>query len=98
MTDAARPYATAAPHYLRGRPPYSAQLVDVLRAAIGLDGTGTLIDVCGPGVLAVQLAPLFDTVIGIDPEPAMLAEARRHAAARDVEMDWVEAEPRTSRR
>ena len=92
MTDAARPYATAAPHYLRGRPPYSAQLLDVLRAAIGLDGTGTLIDVgCGPGVLAVQLAPLFDTVIGIDPEPAMLAEARRHAAAHDVEADWVEA-------
>ena len=92
MTDAARPYATAAPHYLRGRPPYSAQLLDVVRAAIGLDGTGTLIDVgCGPGVLAVQLAPLFDTVIGIDPEPAMLAEARRHAAAHDVEADWVEA-------
>ena len=92
MTDPARPYATAAPHYLRGRPPYSAQLLDVVRAAIGLDGTGTLIDVgCGPGVLAVQLAPLFDTVIGIDPEPAMLAEARRHAAAHDVEADWIEA-------
>ena len=60
--------------------------------AIGLDGTGTLIDVgCGPGVLAVQLAPLFDTVIGIDPEPAMLAEARRHAAAHDVEAAWIEA-------
>ena len=57
-----------------------------------LDGTGTLIDVgCGPGVLAVQLAPLFDTVIGIDPEPAMLAEARRHAAAHDVVADWIEA-------
>ena len=25
-------------------------------------------------MLAVQLAPLFDTVIGIDPEPEMLAE------------------------
>ena len=92
MTDAARPYATAAAHYLRGRPPYSAQLVDVVRAAMDLDGTGTLIDVgCGPGMLAVQLAPLFDTVIGIDPEPAMLAEARRHAAAHFVEVDWIEA-------
>ena len=92
MTDPARPYATAAPHYLRGRPPYSDQLLDVVRAAMGLDGTGTLVDVgCGPGVLAVQLSPLFDTVIGIDPEPAMLAEARRHAAAHDVEADWIEA-------
>ena len=92
MTDAARPYATAASHYLRGRPPYSAQLPDVMRAELGLEGSGTLIDVgCGPGVLAVQLAPLFDTVIGIDPEPAMLAEARRHAAAHDVEAAWIEA-------
>jgi trans-aconitate methyltransferase len=92
MTDAARPYVTAAAHYLRGRPPYSAQLLDVMRAELGLDGTGTLIDVgCGPGVLAVQLAPLFDTVIGIDPEPAMLAEASRHAAAHHVNVVWIEA-------
>ncbi|HEY9377377.1 MAG TPA: class I SAM-dependent methyltransferase, partial [Jiangellaceae bacterium] len=77
MNERARPYATAAAHYLRGRSPYSAQLAEVMRAELGLDGTGTLIDVgCGPGVLAVQLAPLFETVIGLDPEPAMLAEAR----------------------
>jgi len=92
MSDAARPYATAAPHYLRGRPPYSAQLPDVMGAEIGLDGTGTLIDVgCGPGILAVQLAPLFDTVIGIDPEPEMLAQARRHAADHHVTATWIEA-------
>jgi SAM-dependent methyltransferase len=63
-----------------------------MRAKLGLDGTGTLIDVgCGPGVLAVQLAPLFETVIGVDPEPAMLAEARRHAAAHDVAASWIQA-------
>jgi SAM-dependent methyltransferase len=92
MSDAARPFATAARHYLRGRPPYSAQLLEVMQAEIGLDGTGTLLDVgCGPGVLAVQLAPLFDTVIGIDPEPEMLARARRHAADHDVTARWIEA-------
>jgi SAM-dependent methyltransferase len=92
VTDRARPYATAAAHYLRGRPPYSAQLADVMRTALGLDGSGTLVDVgCGPGVLAVQLAPLFEAVIGIDPDPAMLAEARRHAAAHDVAATWIEA-------
>jgi SAM-dependent methyltransferase len=92
VTDAARPYATAAAHYLRGRPPYSAQLPDVMGAELGLDGTGTLVDVgCGPGVLAVQLAGLFETVIGIDPEPAMLTEARRHAAAHGVTASWIEA-------
>lgn len=92
MSDVARPCATAAEHYLRGRPPYSAQLLDVMRADIGLDGAGTLLDVgCGPGVLAVELAPLFDMVIGIDPEPAMLAQARLHAAAQHVQADWIEA-------
>jgi SAM-dependent methyltransferase len=92
VADPARPYATAAAHYLRGRPPYSAQLLDVLRAELGLDGTGTLLDVgCGPGVLAVQLAPAFDTVIGLDPERAMLVEARRHAAAHGVRATWLEA-------
>lgn len=92
MTDAAGPYATAAAHYLRGRPPYSASLAAVLRDELGLDGSGVLVDVgCGPGVLAVQLAPLFDTVVGIDPEPAMLVEAQRHAAARGVDAVWIEA-------
>ena len=92
MSDGARPYATAAAHYLRGRPPYSAQLPDLLEDELGLDGPGTLIDVgCGPGVLAVQLAPLFETVIGIDPEPEMLVQARRNAADNEVRATWIEA-------
>jgi len=92
VTWGERPFATAAAHYLRGRPPYSPHLADVLRTTLGLDGTGVLVDVgCGPGVLAVQLAALVDTVIGVDPEPAMLAEARRHAAAHGVHVTWIEA-------
>jgi SAM-dependent methyltransferase len=92
VSDVDRPYATAARHYLRGRPPYSRDLPAVMAAELGLDGAGALIDVgCGPGSLAVQLAPLFDEVIGIDPEPAMLDEARRHAAAHGVDARWVRA-------
>lgn len=87
-----RPYATAAAHYLRGRPPYSDHLPDMMRAEFGLDGSGVLIDVgCGPGTVAVHLAPLFDEVIGIDPEPAMLDEARRHAADSGVDARWIVA-------
>lgn len=90
--ERSRPYATAAAHYLRGRPPYSARLRAVMADELGLDSTGTLIDVgCGPGILAVELAPLFDAVVGIDPEPAMLDEARRHASAHGVEATWIEA-------
>jgi SAM-dependent methyltransferase len=92
MSDDARPYATAAAHYLRGRPPYSAQLPEVMQVAIHLDGSGALVDVgCGPGVLAVQLAPLFDRVIGVDPEPEMLARAERHATSNGVAATWIEA-------
>ena len=92
MSGVDRPYATAAAHYLRGRPPYSAELLAVMSAELGLDGSGTLVDVgCGPGVLAVQLAPAFGSVIGIDPEPAMLDEARRHAAAHGASATWIEA-------
>jgi SAM-dependent methyltransferase len=67
-----------APHYLRGRLPYSPGLADVVRDALGLDGTGRLLDVgCGPGIVAGLLAPLVHEVVGIDPDPGMIAEAER---------------------
>ena len=83
-------YRGCAAHYLRGRPPYSSDLPATLVHELGLDGHGTLVDVgCGPGVLAVQLASLFDTVIGIDPDPDMLAEAERHSLASGHQgIDW----------
>jgi SAM-dependent methyltransferase len=85
-------YRGSAAHYLIGRPPYSADLGDVLARELALDGTGQLLDVgCGPGVLAVQLAPLFERVTAIDPDPDMTAEARRHAAGKGVTVDVRQA-------
>lgn len=73
-------YLGAAPYYLRGRPGYSRDLPTVLAAELGLDGAGHLVDVgSGPGTVGVQLARLFDRVTLVEPDPAMLAEARRHA-------------------
>ena len=73
-------YEGAARHYLYGRPPYSPQLAAVLAEELGLDGTGRLLDAgCGPGVLVIRLAHLFEEAVGLDPDPAMLAEARRLA-------------------
>ena len=38
-----------------------------LRDALGLDGTGRLLDVgCGPGSLTILLAPLFAAAVGVD--------------------------------
>jgi SAM-dependent methyltransferase len=85
-------YVGAAPYYRRGRPPYSAQLGAVLAAELGLDGTGRLLDVgSGPGILGVQLAPLFERVTLLEPDPGMRAEARSYADERGVTVELVPA-------
>ncbi|HEY2270897.1 MAG TPA: methyltransferase domain-containing protein, partial [Streptosporangiaceae bacterium] len=74
-------YLGAAAHYRYGRPAYSPELEAVLTRKARLDGHGRLLDVgCGPGVLTVRLAHLFEETFGLDPDAAMLAEGRRAAA------------------
>jgi SAM-dependent methyltransferase len=96
--DEARPYDPtifegAAAHYRAGRPPYSPQLEAVLTEELGLDGRGRLLDGgCGPGILAIRLAHLFEEVVGLDPDAAMLAEGRRAAHDRNIaNIRWVQA-------
>lgn len=83
-----RPFRTAAAHY-GDRPPYSAALRPALRARLGWDGSGRLLDAgSGPGTLALELTPDFADVVALDPEPAMLAAGR--ARAGDARIRWVE--------
>jgi SAM-dependent methyltransferase len=86
-------YHGTAAHYRRGRPAYSPQLEAVLAEELGLDGSGRLLDAgCGPGILTVRLAHLFEAVVGLDPDPAMLAEGRRAAEERGIgNIRWVRA-------
>lgn len=87
-------YAGAAAHYRPGRPAYSPQLEAVLGSELGLDGRGRLLDVgCGPGILTVRLAPLFERAVGLDPDSGMLEEACRVAApAVGLQpIEWVQA-------
>jgi SAM-dependent methyltransferase len=86
-------YQGAAAHYRRGRPAYSPQLEAVLTEEVGLDGTGRLLDGgCGPGILTVRLAHLFEEAVGLDPDAAMLAEGRRLAGDRGItSIRWVRA-------
>lgn len=83
----------AAVHYRPGRPPYSPELEAVLAAELGLDGSGRLLDGgCGPGILTVRLAHLFERAIGLDPDAAMLAEGRRAAEESGIgNVSWVQA-------
>ena len=86
-------YRGSARYYAPGRPRYSRELVSTLTDEAALDGSGRLLDVgCGPGILAVELAPSFDEAIGLDPDADMLSEGARRA--RDAGVDnirWVEA-------
>lgn len=86
-------YGGAAIHYRRGRPPYSPLLEALLAEELGLDGSGRLLDVgCGPGIVTVRLARLFEEAVGLDPDPAMIAEGRRAAEERDISnITWIEA-------
>lgn len=86
-------YRGAAQHYRPGRPPYAPELEAVLAREAALDGTGRLLDAgCGPGILTVRLATLFDTAVGLDPDPDMLSEGRRAVAATGLTgVTWVQA-------
>lgn len=84
-------FAGAARYYEEGRFPYAPGLADALVRDLGLDGHGRLLDVgCGPGTVARRLAPLFEAVVGLDPDPGMLAEAARLAATAGIrQATWV---------
>ena len=84
-------YLGAAAHYRCGRPAYSPELESALSRAAELDGDGRLLDVgCGPGVLAVRLAHLFEQVVGLDPDADMLTEGCRAAGENGVtNIRWV---------
>jgi ubiquinone/menaquinone biosynthesis C-methylase UbiE len=86
-------YEGSAVHYRAGRPAYSPRLEAVLTEELGLDGTGRLLDGgCGPGILTIRLAHLFEEAVGLDPDPDMLAEGRRAGDERGIaNISWVQA-------
>jgi SAM-dependent methyltransferase len=87
-----RAFEGTAEYYAVGRPPYSGQLADTMARELSLDGSGQLLDVgCGPGVLALPLARLFDQVTALDPEPGMLQAGRRRCQQAGVaNVRWVQ--------
>jgi SAM-dependent methyltransferase len=85
-------FREASAYYMVGRPPYSRELLPVLRRELGLHGRGRLLDVgCGPGALTLELAPAFEESVGVDPEPGMLSEGRRRAEEAGLSrLRWIE--------
>ncbi|MER7750810.1 class I SAM-dependent methyltransferase [Kitasatospora sp. NPDC097643] len=79
-----------APYYAAYRPGYDERMFTHVAERIGLDGTGCALDLgTGTGAVALPLACLVSSVIAVDPQPGMLAEARALAAAASVtNIEW----------
>lgn len=81
-------FSGAAQYYEQGRLPYASGLADAISGILprgGREGRRRLLDVgCGPGTLSLRLSGVFASAVGIDPDPGMIAEARRRALAAGV--------------
>lgn len=82
MPDETDPFEGTARYYRKYRPGYSDAAIQYVRQRFGLDGTDRVLDLgCGTGQIAVPVAAFVDEVVGMDPNEAMIREARAHAAA-----------------
>ncbi len=77
--------------YAQYRRGYPADFVNMLAQALQLGPGDVAADIgCGTGQLTIPLAGRVRAVVGMDPEPAMLALAGQAAAAQDVaNATWV---------
>src|SRR5690349_5381937 len=73
------------------RPPYPPAFFRRVAEQLGLRGDQARIDVgTGPGLLALGFAPYVGGIVGVDPEPAMVAAARTAAAQAARAFDLIE--------
>jgi len=75
-------------YYQRFRRGYPAAVFDALAAVFGLTGEDVVLDLgCGTGQLSRPMAARVGAVLGMDPEPDMLAQAR--GAATESNVTWL---------
>jgi len=84
-------FAGTASAYLRYRVPYPEAVLQDLIVRAGVTGAGRLLDLaCGPGRVALALAPSFREVWAIDREPEMIDAGQREAARRGIHtITWM---------
>ena len=89
--DSRNVFTGTARYYARYRPQYPDDAISLLIARFNLDKSSRVLDLgCGPGHLALKLAPYVANVVAIDPLEEMLAEGRQ--AERDLclsNIDWL---------
>ena len=88
-TNAPTAFSGTASYYVRYRSPYPDEFLCDLRSRAATSGHGSLLDLaCGPGRVAIPMAPYFNNVMAVDVEAEMIAvgeiEARRRGVANIV--------------
>jgi len=84
-----RRFKTTVEYYVRGRLAYPQELIEHVVGLTALKREDAVLDLgCGPGFLAAAFAPAAERVVGIDPEPAMLAAAKRYARDNGVNVQF----------
>src|SRR6266481_3709774 len=73
------------------RPPYPPLFFRAVAQKLDLSSAHALIDLgTGPGLLALGFAPYVGRIVGVDPEPAMIAAARKAAARASQPLTLIE--------
>jgi precorrin-6B methylase 2 len=81
-------FEAASEHYVLGRPNYPRTFIRRVAERCELGREHRLLDLgCGPGTVAVALAPYVGSVLAVDPEPGMLSEARAAVARAGVNVE-----------
>jgi SAM-dependent methyltransferase len=84
-------FATTAELYEEYRPPYPGEFFQAVAQRLTLSRQQSLIDLgTGPGLLALGFAAYAGRVVGVDPEPNMLAAARAAAARAGAAVTFVD--------
>ena len=84
-------FASVAELYEKFRQPYPAEFFRTVASKLKLSKQHALIDLgTGPGLLAIGFAPYAGRVTAVDPEPTMLAAARKAALRAGQAIDWIE--------
>ena len=77
------PFAGTARYYDPFRAPYAPAALDYLVRTCGLGERSRVLDLgCGPGTIAIPLSEVVSEVVAVDPDPEMIAEGQRLAAAK----------------
>ncbi len=84
-------FATTVALYEELRPPYPAEFFRTAAQRLSLGKEHALIDLgTGPGLLALGFVPYVGRIVGVDPEPAMIAAAKEAAARASQALTLIE--------